>query len=153
VSLASAYAATLRLFDPSNVRPLHSSTTPYLLTSFRRLIDPTFRPPDVPTFNVPTLFLSLFVSRAFRKPFAINRFRTLSKNCRVSPASFPTFLKNCFNFGGISRRINHVRGTTPKICQTGLPNLPTLNLQLSFQDLLSRSSGAADTPILRSSSP
>ena len=42
--------------------------------------------------------LSLFAPRVFHNAFAIKRFHTLSKKCRVSPPPEHLFLKYCFSF-------------------------------------------------------
>ncbi len=54
---------------------------------------------NLPTFKHaldPTLF-SLFAPRAFHNSLAIKWFQTLSRNCRVSPPSLPSFLKSYLN--------------------------------------------------------
>src|SRR6266478_1250767 len=81
-------------------------------------------------FALPTLF-SLFAPRAFHNSFAINLFPTLSQNCRVSPTPRHPFLKDYFNCGRISGRLNHLQGTTAARWEESLPSPSTVNCRLS----------------------
>src|SRR6266478_7383098 len=69
-------------------------------------------------FALRTLF-SLFAPSVFHNSFAIKPFPTLSENCRVSPTPRHPFLKDYFNCGRISGRLNHLQGAgQEKSCET-----------------------------------